>query len=550
MDRFNSAGWMFLRTACEARVLALLLFLMPAVGLAQFTYTTNNSALTITGYIGPGGVVTIPETIDGLPVVGIGSYAFDAATSVTGITIPDSITSIGTYAFRSCSGLASVIIGAGVKSIGFGAFIECRNLTSVTLPPGLTDFQTYAFRACSSLASLTIPTNVITIANSVFFDSGLTNIAIPRSVTSIGSGAFHPCPKLSAITVDALNPVYSSVDGILLNKSQRSLLQCPGGKTGTYTVPQSVTNIGESAFSYCGELTSVTLGTNVATIGIQSFFSCPKLTRFTVPDKVTSIGSSTFAYCSGLTNITIGKSVGNIGSRAFASCIRLSEITVDVLNPSFASVAGVLFNKSQTVLLNYPGGKTGSYTIPSGVTGMGSYAFDSSINLTGVVIPNSVTSIPVYGFAFCTNLTSITIPKSVTSLGDRAFVACSGLTGVYFSGNAPGLGSSFVFFNANKATVYYLPGTTGWGPTFGGRPAVLWNPQAQTSDGSFGIRSNRFGFNITGTSGLKIVVEACADLTNPSWTPLQTNTLTSDTLYFSDPNWTNYPTRFYRLRWP
>ena len=100
-------------------------------------------------------------------------------------------------------------------------------------------------------------------------------------------------------------------------------------------------------------------------------------------------------------------------------------------------------------------------------------------------------------------------------------------------------------------TVYYLPGTTGWGTTFGGRPTVLWNPQVQTSDASFGVRTNRFGFTITWASEqLVIVVEACTNLANPVWSPVGTNTLTGGSSYFSDPQWTNYPARFYRLRSP
>jgi hypothetical protein len=99
-------------------------------------------------------------------------------------------------------------------------------------------------------------------------------------------------------------------------------------------------------------------------------------------------------------------------------------------------------------------------------------------------------------------------------------------------------------------TVYYMPGTTGWGSTLAGRPTVLWNPQVQTSGADFGVRTNQFGFTITGTNGLVIVVEACTDLANPTWSPLQTNTLSGDSFYFSDPQWTNYPSRFYHLRWP
>jgi hypothetical protein len=109
--------------------------------------------------------------------------------------------------------------------------------------------------------------------------------------------------------------------------------------------------------------------------------------------------------------------------------------------------------------------------------------------------------------------------------------------GVYFNGNAP-VAVSTVFFGDKDATVYYLPGTMGW------------NPQVQTSGASFGVQSNRFGFTITGTSGLAIAVEASTNLANPTWFPLQTNTLTAAPCYFGDPDWTNYPARFYRLRDP
>jgi hypothetical protein len=107
-----------------------------------------------------------------------------------------------------------------------------------------------------------------------------------------------------------------------------------------------------------------------------------------------------------------------------------------------------------------------------------------------------------------------------------------------------------MFVQDNSATVYFLPGTIGWSSTFDNRPTVLWNPLIQTSGGSFGLRSNQFGFDITGTSNLTVVVEACANLASPVWTPLQTVTLTNGSFYFSDPQWTNYPARFYGLGLP
>ena len=142
----------------------------------------------------------------------------------------------------------------------------------------------------------------------------------------------------------------------------------------------------------------------------------------------------------------------------------------------------------------------------------------------------------------------MTIPKSVTNIGDSAFAYCYSLASVYFLGAAASL-SSYVFAWDANATVYYLPGTTGWNQWVAPPQAVLWNPQAQ-KDAVFGVQNNQFGFNIAGSSNLVIVVEACTNFANPVWQPVQTNTLTGGSAYFSDPQWTNYPGRFYRLRSP
>jgi hypothetical protein len=130
-----------------------------------------------------------------------------------------------------------------------------------------------------------------------------------------------------------------------------------------------------------------------------------------------------------------------------------------------------------------------------------------------------------------------------------AFSGCASLTSVYFQGNAPSADSS-VFSGDNYLTVYYMPGTTGWGPFLADRPAVRWNPQVQPGNASFGVRTNLFGFAIAGTSGLAVVVEACTNLASPVWLPLGTNTLANGSAFFSDPQWTNYASRFYRLRSP
>jgi len=238
---------------------------------------------------------------------------------------------------------------------------------------------------------------------------------------------------------------------------------------------------------------------------------------------ITSVGGYAFRNCTSLTTIAIPGSVTIIfgANLAFSDSTNLNTITVDVLNPSFSSMDGVLFNKSRTTLVRYPEARVGShYTISNGIASIGGSAFSS-----------------------CPNLTTVTIAASVTSIGDLAFAACSSLRGLYFKGNAPSLGS-FVFSGDSSVTIFYLPATAGWGATFGGLPTALWRPQVLTSDGNFGVRTNQLGFNLSCASGMNVAVDACTNLANSVWAPLHTNTLTADTLYFSDPQWTNHPARF------
>ena len=195
-----------------------------------------------------------------------------------------------------------------------------------------------------------------------------------------------------------------------------------------------------------------------------------------------------------------------------------------------------------------------SVTIPNSVTSIGDGAFEYCYGLTNLTIGTSVTTIGAYAFYDCESLTSMTIPTSVTSIGDSAFYYCSALKTVCFLGNAPGAGTdSSVFSGDNAATVYYLPGTTGWGLTFDGLPAALWfvpNPLILNNSPGFGVQTHQFGFTISWATNISVVVEGCTNLVNPVWTPVTTNALVNGTNYFTDRQWTNHPARFYRLRSP
>jgi hypothetical protein len=343
----------------------------------------------------------------------------------------------------------------------------------------------------------------------------MDDLTMSYGVTNIGNYAFFDCISLAGITI-----------------------------------PDSVTNLGLESFAICENLNSIAFGNGLTSIGDSAFRDCFSLTNVSIPNNVTSIGSGAFSVCKNLASATIGSGVTNILDNPFQDCQSLTTITVDNNNPAFSSVDGALFNQSQTVLLEYPAGRTGTYQIPNGVTLIAGGAFGACFGLTGITIPNSVTNIIGSSFANCSGLTNVTIPASVTFIGGGAFFNCTNLGCVFFEGNAPATQGPMPVFSGLKSNAmgYYLFGKTGWSSTYSDLPTVLWNPQAQTSDGSFGVQKNQFGFNIMGSSNLVIVVEACTNFSNPVWQPVQTNTLTSGSAYFSDPQWTNYPARFYRLR--
>ena len=200
---------------------------------------------------------------------------------------------------------------------------------------------------------------------------------------------------------------------------------------------------------------------------------------------------------------------------------------------------------------------------PNSVTSIGEHAFANCGSLTSVALGNSVTSIGEYAFLNCSSLANATLGSSLIGIGNDAFGNCGSLIAVYCHGNAPNVvpdeylvsihyGGSNVFSGA-MTTVYYLPGTTGWAETFADNPTAPWvlpNPRILSNGPSFEVQTNGFGFIISWATNLSVVVEACANLTNPIWSPVGTNTLTGGSSYFSDPQWTNYPGRFYRLRSP
>ena len=320
--------------------------------------------------------INIPNSI-----TSIERYTFYGCSSLTSITIPDSVTSIGTSAFSGCSSLTSINIPNGVTSIGASAFASCSSLTSINIPNGVTSIGNYAFNACSSLTSINIPNGVTSIGDLAFSGcSSLTSVvwnvknyadfsepsknplySIRSQITSFTFGdsvEYAPaylcygmdkltsivwnsksCADFKGVSDAPLYDIRTQITSFTFGESVEDIpaYLCFGmDKLTSIIIPNSVTSIGDRAFTSCSSLTSVNIPNSVTSIGDYAFNACSSLTSINIPDGVTSIGKSAFYNCSSLTSITIPNSVTTIGDEAFAGRTKLYDIYCYAMAPPTA----------------------------------------------------------------------------------------------------------------------------------------------------------------------------------------------------------------------
>ena len=459
------------------------------------------------------------ESITLTSATALGDYAFYNNTSLTEITIPDSVESIGEMTFAYCTSLEDIDFPQSIKTVDINAMLESAWYDAqlegivyigkalydykgimpgnmiISVPDGIYSISEEAFYGCSRLHSITMTDSVAIIGDRAFYDcSGMLSIIIGSRVNTIGEEAFEGCSSLANVTMPA-----SAIDYI------------PQDNLQTVSITRGA--IGERAFYNCDSLISLTIGNGVTSIGTEAFRNCSNLkninwnasyvTNFTSDSNVfrsagssgsgitVSFGdsvqripayafySSATSYSPNITSVKIGNNVTRIGNYAFSNCTDLASVYINDLgawcNINFENaLANPLCNADALYLNNEI--VSGGLVIPDGVTYISAYAFYNCKSFTSITIPESVTRIGNYAFQNCSNLTSVTIPESVTSIGEGALSGCSSLESITvpFVGGSAGKASS----NTYQYPFGYIFGTSSY---TGGTAVIQYYHGSSTS---------------------------------------------------------------------
>ncbi len=362
-------------------------------GLESVTISGDNAVIGNDAFSGCKSIETV--TLSGVET--LSEYSFTNCINFESFTADDSLKTIGEYTFNGCYLLENVNIGSNVNSIGRSAFNYCSSLKSFTIPDGVTYIQDYTFRNCAALET----------------------VNIGSGVTRISGNAFEDDTSLSEFNVSGSNTTYSSADGVLYNKAKTAIIISPKNKSGSITIPDTVTTITDYAFQNSPNITSVVIGRNVQKVGKYAFSGCPALESVTFAesgDVTKVIDESAFADCPSLESVTLGNAVTRIEKCAFAA----TALTQIVFPEGLERIGDYAFSP-------YAKGEYGTYKESS----LENATFGSEITYIGV------------GAFYCTALTKLIIPGSnLSSIGTKAFYNCDDLKSVSISGKNAGINDS------------------------------------------------------------------------------------------------------------
>ena len=369
--------------------------------------------------------VTIPKGVKR-----IDRYAFSICRELKSVSFPEGLETIGESAFNKCEDLSDLTFQPGLKEIGDSAFHDCCSAKSLTLPETLTSIGNSAFSCCRQLPSVKLPESLKTIGSYAFSECwNLTELTIPAGVEHIGINPVSRCWKLTKLTVSEQNRFYKSIDNVIYSKDGRTLC-ASGWKTGSFCIPEGVTEIRSGAFCKCENLTEVWIPEGVTRIGEYAFRGCDELTEVHLPRSLREIGSSAFEGCSSLKSVIIPDGVTCIGKYAFSDCKNLESIS---LPKGITELADSMFSRCRCLK---------ECALPESLKTVGSMAFFACESLKEAVFPASLTKIDDWAYCRCKALTGITIPDTVTEIGFNAFGDCENLSDVTIPAGVEKVGPS------------------------------------------------------------------------------------------------------------
>lgn len=449
------------------------------------------------------GCVSLESVYLSVKLKEIGDHAFFDCFSLERIIIPESVETIGESAFSDCHSLKdTVLLPKRLKRLGDSAFWHCASLTRMVIPDGIgvlednvfelcTDLREIvfpkalkkigktAFVFCGSLKELNVPEGVISIGKAAFeYCAGLERLTLPSTLTEIKVRAFASCGNLKFIDVSPENACFRSEGGVLYSKDGKTLVAYPGGiavgrvcvKDGVgalgeacfkgsgelteLVLPDSVREIGLSAFWRCGKLSRVELGKGLEVLGNDAFMDCGAVTELTLPESLKKIGDWTFWNCTGLKTLAIPAGVEHIGLGTFLHCDALESIDVAKENKNYACFDGAVYTKDFEMLIDCPAGKR-TLTVNGNTKKIGRYGVLGCGKLEKISLPEGLEYIDDWAFDGCRSLPEILIPQSVSFIGDFTFYDCESLRSAVLPENTGRIG--VCMFENTGLESYALP---------------------------------------------------------------------------------------------
>lgn len=460
------------------------------------------------------GDLSIPAEINGKPVTVIGEDAFNRS-DLDVVKIPDTVLVIEESAFWN-STAKRIEIPASVTAIDYNAFLFCRllewievdqnnsNYASVdgvlftkamdellwmpaakelqeayVVPETVTHIADYSFRE-SALTEVTLPEGLVSIGESAFNGSSLTSLTIPSSTSMIGDYALFNCRFLTEFVVNGGNSSFSSADGVLFSQDMSELILYPQSKSGqSYSIPEGVTRIGDSAFQGSIYLQELTFPATLTEFGLSSLdfmwsssfdvaggntefkaidgvlfsqdgtqlLAYPRrkdATSYAVPVGTQKIGPFAFLRCSSLMSITLPDGLIELGENAFEFCQLIESFE---LPESITHIGNRCFYYCSSLR---------TLNLPSGIDFLGSGLFERCGSLLSMEIPQGITEIKESTFYYCTNIESIVLPESIQTIGDRAFQNCRLLPELVIPTGVTSIGEN-AFNSLRKISTFSVP---------------------------------------------------------------------------------------------